>query len=344
MNAYSPQHDALPTSSRRYALALRTVLALSFLVLPACSPTSSSTAATIDNEATNILAAYEQLRTTPVFQNSVSSLRDRSMADIHASIPDNLQIGGRSFKNVRTVLGRARALQGSAQVASAGSVKELLVKGNLLSDRLSQNDARELLAIVSDVLKSGGNEVSLREALGAYSSDQVLKAINTAVIYDALQASRSKKLSLAEFDAPTLKVSADGACFSPLVAAGSACIVQNLTGIATDIWSTKTKVSAGQAARANVAARQVSVQAWNEANTLEASCKLAAPPADQCSYRADATPPGPSPEQNGPDKCKYKVWACACSGASDSAQRTCTWVPAPGSGSATAGMINPLGP
>ena len=229
------------------------------------------------------------------------------------------------------------------------------MKASRLSDRLTESDARDLLAIVVDFVKAGGNERNIQENFGKYSADQVLNAVNTAVIYDALQQARSNSLKLAdlpEVDISTRTVRVGGTCMSITNVGAAHCIVENLTGIASDIWGTTTQLSANKASRANVVARQVSVQVWNDATAKEQACKFATPPAGQCIYHSDSTPPGPSPAQNGPSQfkdasshtfdCGYKVWTCACAG--EAVQKTCNWQSGPGAPAATDGMINPILP
>lgn len=333
--------------------ALTVLAVLSFL--PACSPTTSETAAAIDNDAANFLQIYDKLRSSPSFQTSVETVRAQSLVDIKVTIPNSLQIGGRTFNGVRTIISKSRTLQVNSDARASGSIRDLLVQGNLLSDRLLEADARDMLAIVVAFLKAGGNERNISEDLSKYSADQLLKAVNTAVIYDALQQARSKALKLV--DAPDVDVSTGtvkigGSCMSVSNVGAASCIVQNLTGVASDIWGTTTQLSANKASRANVVARQVSVQVWNNAAAKEQACKFATPPAGQCTYHTDSMPPGPSPAQNGPSQfkdasnhtidCGYKVWTCACAG--DAAQKTCNWQSGSGSTSATDGMINPILP
>jgi len=343
-----------PMPFLRLQPCLRLLLGAALLLGPACaSPVTSSTAA-IESDANNFLKIYEKLRNDPAFQSSVSFSLSQPIADLSATIPDEIRLGGQTYLGVRAMIAKTKSIK-NGNAAPNGTIKDLLSRHSLRSDRIGPQEAKDLLSLTVDFLKSGGIEAKMRDYSAKYTSEQVLRAVNTAIIYDALQKPQKKSLSLA--DPPTVvgdTLRIGGACITASAVDGVGCIAQNLTGIVTDIWGTHNQLIANGASRANVVGRQVSVNEWNDSAAKESACKQAMPQAGQCSFHTDTTPPAASSPQNGPAQfsgpgnrafnCSYKVWNCVCNGGADAAAKTCSWQSGAGSASATAGMINPLQP
>jgi len=343
-----------PIRSLRRQTCLKMLLGGALLLVPSCaSPVTSSTAA-IESDANNFLKIYEKLRNDPAFQSSVSFSLSQPIADLSATIPDEIRLGGQTYLGVRAMIAKTKSIK-NGNAAPNGTIKDLLSRHSLRSDRIGPQEAKDLLSLTVDFLKSGGIEAKMRDYSAKYTSEQVLRAVNTAIIYDALQKPQKKSLSLA--DPPTVvgdTLRIGGACITASAVDGVGCIAQNLTGIVTDIWGTHNQLIANGASRANVVGRQVSVNEWNDSAAKESACKQAMPQAGQCSFHTDTTPPAASSPQNGPAQfsgpgnrafnCSYKVWNCVCNGGADAAAKTCSWQSGAGSASATAGMINPLQP
>ncbi len=277
-------------------------------VLTACTATDNSLTASLSGESARLMDSYRQLRLTEGFNKIVADTRNLSGNDfdaLNASASDMLTLNGKSFSGLNAFYEVSQFDVAVPTFEDAAPLASVLAEKGALDDDIAAADFDGMFNIVETILDSGATTPEdLNAAVANISSDDMLKALNTSLIYESLQSATA-----APADGFAL---AEGTSKTEIASAGVDALFK-IPGVVKTGYEIRGQDLANKGTELDNKGKELS---YNE-KQQEFECK-SRPPTQTCDV-AWNTKPG-----NSPSPCN-KRWTCDCPNTTDSA--TCQWLP-----------------
>jgi len=298
-------------SGRHVVLGAATLSSL--ISLLGCARTVSTSDLAASAEAKDFVAAYHDLEALPDFQ-AVLKQYQRFGADLsNDAIPATLTIKGKTYQGFNKMVDISSKGLDIKTVLAGKSYQEHLASRGMLTSKLNPGDIDSLVAMMKGFVDIGGDLKGHPELLAKFSSDETMRAVNTAMVLEAVQ-------KVAKSQPSGLRLAGDSQGNAYFLAAEATTALAKLLvgGVTTSIQN----IDTAKSIEAKAKLMNLCTDSRNQVNkeiTRLLNCQNKMPPANTCNQ--DTT----LDMNNGAPECRDVLFKCVCQETMEPGKKNCLW-------------------
>ena len=297
-------------------LSVTTQLGL-LLALSSCARVASNASELAASaESKDFITAYADLEVVPEFQGILKQYQRYGASLSDGTISDTLTIKGKVVTGYTKMLEiSAKGLDAKAAFGSKSYQERLAAKG-MLTSKLKATDIDMLVSILQAFVEVRGDLAKHKDILSRYSSDDTLRAVNTAMVLEAVGTFSKRQqagLSLGGGGNAYVAIASGATALAKIIVGGVTDGVKNID-LAKSIEEHAKLINLCTKSRTDL----------NNDVTRILSCQQSFPNANACD---PTTASGSNPIQsNGKSGCADVSFKCQCQDSMEPGKPSCFWV------------------
>jgi len=280
------------------------------LALSSCARVASNASELAASaESKDFITAYADLEVVPEFQSILKQYQRYGANLSDGTISDTLTIKGKAVTGYTKMLEiSAKGLDAKAAFGSKSYQERLAAKG-MLTSKLKATDIDMLVSILQAFVEVRGDLAKHKDILSRFSSDDTLRAVNTAMVLEAVGTySKRQQAGLSLYVA---------------IVAGTTALAKIIVGGVTD--SVK-NIDLAKSIEEHAKLLNLCTKSRTDLNndvTRILSCQQSFPNANACD---PTTASGSNPIQsNGKSGCADVSFKCQCQDSMEPGKPSCFW-------------------